>query len=203
MDENIKKTDGTEALQKDGVEQPTKKTVLQVFKSYGYIPITVITVIILFGVILIYGIVPTASMDPTCKAGSLYLGNRLAYATGEVQRGDPILFHFTETDGTEAIYLKRVIGLPGDTVSFLGNKLYVNGQILDESGYLSSDVITVAAEGGPIEYVVPDGCYFVMGDNRENSYDSRYWENPFVQRSAIVGKFLGSVKVPFLADSNG
>lgn len=203
MDENMKGAVTPDSPQGDRAEQAVKKTWGQIIKSYLYIPITVIAVVILFGVILIYGIVPTASMNPTCKPGSLYLGSRLAYVSADVQRGDPVLFHFTEPDGTETIYLKRVIGLPGDTVSFLGNTLYVNGKILDESKYLSSDVTTVAAEGGPIEYVVPDGCYFVMGDNRENSYDSRYWVNPFVQRSAIVGKYLGSVQIPFLADSNG
>lgn len=187
-------------MDKNYISSATKKSKKSLWlrvKAFIYIPVTILVAYLLFGVILIYGIVPTASMEPTCMAGSMYLGNRLAYTPGDVQRGDPIFFHFTEDNGSKAIYLKRVIGLPGDTVSFIEGKVYVNGSPLDESEYLDSTVETDAA-GGVCVFNVPSNCYFVLGDNRTNSYDSRFWENPFVSRDAIIAKYLGSVFIPFL-----
>ena len=75
------------------------------------------------------------------------------------------------------LLVKRVIGLPGDTVSFRDGYVYINGEKLDEP-YLSQQGITAA--GRQEEYTVPEGCLFFMGDNRTGSYDARSWEEPYI-----------------------
>ncbi len=100
--------------------------------------------------------------------------------------GDVIVFK-SPTDA-EKDYIKRVIGIPGDTVSVKEGNVYVNNKKLDQSGFLKSDVITYAGsflkEGQTI--TVPDSSYIVMGDNRPNSSDSREWG--FVPAGSIIGK---------------
>ena len=150
--------------------------------------------LILAKVIFIFGTIPTSSMEPSHKAGSLYFGYRLVDETA-FERGDRILFYYD--DGR--VFFKRVIGLPGDKISFSAHGyIFVNGVKFDESSYLSDDVKTLP--GATTQYIVPDGCYFVMGDNRENSYDSRYWDNPFVSFDDVVGTVWFSVHVPILSD---
>lgn len=78
--------------------------------------------------------------------------------------------------------VKRVIGVPGDKVQLIRGNLYLNDEYVIEDYVANSGIDTTK------EFVVPQGCYFVMGDNRVNSYDSRYWEDPFVKREQVLGK---------------
>lgn len=111
------------------------------------------------------------SMDPSFADGEYLIANKLTYKFSTPQRGDVIIFKRTETDD----YIKRIIGLPGDVVSIKDGKILINGELLDESAYLSSSVYTNGGtylkEGGSIK--VPQGQYFVCGDNRQHSSDSR------------------------------
>src|SRR5579863_3816821 len=115
------------------------------------------------------------SMFPTFKNGEYILTNLIALKTQGVQRGDVIVF--VAPPDHEKDFIKRVIGLPGDTILLKGGFVYLNGKKLDESAYLGSDVRTY---GGAFlkdgeSYTVPPGNYFVMGDNRPFSSDSREW----------------------------
>lgn len=88
------------------------------------------------------------------------------------------------TEVTDAEYLcKRVIAVSGETIEIKAGKVYINNQLLDETSYAenTNDCTTMP------KMTVPDQCVFVMGDNRENSYDSRYWENKFVSLDDIEG----------------
>lgn len=124
--------------------------------------------------------VPTGSMETTVMAGSRIIINRLAYVSENPQRGDIIAFYFPDDGKTQ--YLKRIIGLPGEKIQGIDGKIYINDEPLAES-YIQE---AINDDFGP--YVIPEGAYFVMGDNRNNSLDSRYWIDKFVEKDEIIGK---------------
>ena len=132
--------------------------------------------------IIVNAKIPSASMDPTIMTGDRLIGNRLAYINNDPQRGDIVIFLFP--DNEKEYFIKRVIGLPGETVSIRAGKVYINDseEPLDESAYLT---VTPLGDFGPFE--VPEGAYFMMGDNRNNSMDSRYWNRPYVYKDKILG----------------
>ena len=124
--------------------------------------------------------------------GQYILTNVISYRFSEPQRSDVIIFDSPIRKG-EA-YIKRIIGLPGEKIMISDNKVYIynkeypDGVVLDESAYLAPSVITTVEafmeEGKAVE--IPEDHYFVMGDNRPHSSDSRQWG--FVPRSSIKGK---------------
>ena len=149
--------------------------------------------IILVSVILTYFInttlianaqVPTTSMESTIMADSRIIINRLAYVSSAPVRGDIISFPCPDEAPGSIPFLKRIIGLPGKTIEGKKGKIYIDGMELAES-YIKDSIIE---DFGP--YTVPDNCYFMMGDNRNNSWDSRYWTNKFVNRNDILGKAI-------------
>ena len=124
-------------------------------------------VFILMKAVFFVGYVPTASMEPTLKAGSYIFGIR---NTSKLETGDIIVFHH---DGQ--LLVKRIAGCPGDEID------------RQELAYMKTVAIPVWND--PL-LIVPDGCYFVLGDNAENSIDSRYWDNPYVNQADIVARIL-------------
>lgn len=133
--------------------------------------------------------VPTGSMLDTIQLKDQIIGNRLAYVFSEPQRGDVVIFKYPDDTTGKTIYIKRVIGLPGETVEIIDGKVYINESEtpLDEP-YLNETNQAYKGNWGP--YVVPEGCYFMLGDNRVNSKDSRYWNNTYVSKEKILGKAL-------------
>lgn len=119
------------------------------------------------------------SMRPTLEDGEFVLVNKMSYRLGAVQRGDIIVFHFPLNPKEELI--KRVIGLPGDRVSVQNNQVYINGQMLNEP-YIAQAPIYSG------EWTVLDGQLFVMGDNRNNSNDSKDWG--LLPAENVVGKAI-------------
>ncbi|MDE7479250.1 MAG: signal peptidase I [Lachnospiraceae bacterium] len=124
-------------------------------------------------------LVPTGSMEQTVMTGSRIVINRLAYLYDTPQRGDIVSFYYPD-DG-ETLYLKRVIGLPGEVIEGIDGKVYIDGEVLAD---FTDNVFY--EDFGP--YKIPVDSYFMMGDNRSNSWDSRYWTNKFVNIEDIVGK---------------
>lgn len=135
--------------------------------------------------------VPTGSMENTVETGSRVIVNRIAYLLEDPQRGDIIAFRLP--DDESQLYLKRIVALPGEVIESREGKVYVDGVELAEP-YVRE---LCYMDFGP--YTVPQDSYFMMGDNRNNSWDSRYWKQKYVERSAIVGKavfeFYPEVKV--------
>lgn len=109
--------------------------------------------------------VPTGSMISTINKGDKVIGFRLAYTFSEPKRGDIVMFNSPVED---KIYIKRIIGLPGDHITITDNQLYINGELYEED-YVDSWHNSI----GTTEYDVPKGEYFMMGDNRDGSSDSR------------------------------
>lgn len=132
-------------------------------------------------------VVPSASMYPTIPAispqeFSIITVNKLATELGSIHRGEVVTFYFP--DKPSKVFVKRVVGLPGDTVTVTGNAVYINGKKLNE------DNMNITRSNGTAlgTYHVPAGHYFMMGDNRPPSDDSRLWVHKYVARSAIIGK---------------
>ncbi len=124
-------------------------------------------------------VIPSGSMAPTIKAGSITMVQRRNFE-GEIQRRDIVVFPDPDTQST--LYCKRVIGLPGEEIEIRQGITYINGIELDEP-YIAE---SYTGSFGPCE--IPENCYFLMGDNRTHSYDSRYWNQPFVSEDDIRGK---------------
>jgi len=150
----------------------------------------VIGVVVAFGLktwVVSAAVVPSSSMYPTIPATETHhvyiLDNKLAIDFGrKVFRGEVVVFHYP--DDPKELYVKRVVGLPGDTVEVIANAVYVNGKKLNESNP------NIAKSNLPKlgTYHVPAGHYFMLGDNRLVSRDSRYWVHKYVARSAIIGE---------------
>jgi signal peptidase I len=140
--------------------------------------------------------IPTGSMEPTLNVGDRILVNKLSYHLHSIHQGDIVVFQRppAEDCGGPVVgdLVKRVIGLPGQTISVSGGYVDINGKRLNET-WLPADRQGITGEGPPGNqanlahpYKIPTNDYYVMGDNRLDSCDSRYW-GP-VARSLIVGK---------------
>ncbi|MEW6594946.1 MAG: signal peptidase I [Thermodesulfobacteriota bacterium] len=144
--------------------------------------------------------IPSGSMIPTLLIGDHILVSKFAYGirnpltgavwmpVGEPQRGEVIVFKFPQNPDQD--FIKRVVGIPGDTVQGIDKKVYVNGKELRDpwAVHLDPQLIPGGIQPrdtfGPI--TVPPNALFVMGDNRDNSHDSRFWQ--FVDFRAVKGK---------------
>lgn len=124
--------------------------------------------------------VPSSSMENTIMTDDRVIGLRCAYLFSEPERGDIVVFPYPDDDNVD--FIKRVIGLPGETVEGKDGLAYIDGKPLDEE-YVKD---AIAKDFGP--YEVPKNCYFMMGDNRNDSKDSRYWDNKYVKKNTIKGK---------------
>jgi signal peptidase I len=245
--------DSKKKTEKEKPPGPPKSVIRDYFESF------VVTLIMaLFGMTFVLQAVtvPTASMENTIMVGDYLLVNKFIFSPGdtlfflpqrEIKRGDIIVFKYPgnsrhpERDHTpdrdlrkfEINYVKRVIGLPGESIEFKNNQVFIDGKLLPEhrvsgehpmagrrakdraplntrdieerqpdqtydvyyndltmkranAGNLPGDFYDYAAPGQP--YVIPDDSYFVMGDNRDNSEDSRFW-GP-VARNLIIGRAM-------------
>ena len=144
--------------------------------------IVVVAVLLINNFLLINAKIPSESMENTIMTGDRIFGNRLAYTFGEPERFDIVIFKFP--DDESQLFIKRVIGLPGETVEIRDGKVYIDGSHtpLDDSFTPETPV----GDYGP--YEVPEDCYFMLGDNRNYSKDSRFWQNTYVEEDKILGK---------------
>ncbi len=125
------------------------------------------------------------SMSPTFKTGEQILAEKVSIKFEDIKRNDIVIFK-GETN-KNILVIKRVIGLPGETMQLKDSKVYINGNILKE-GYLASNTLT--SEGkilkSGLDYKIPSDSYVVLGDNRSSSTDSRDWG--FLKKEDIIGK---------------
>ncbi|BCS88373.1 signal peptidase I [Pseudodesulfovibrio sediminis] len=149
--------------------------------------------------------IPSGSMLETLQIGDHLLVTKFAYdvrlpstiwldttdgkvlaKVGDPERGDIIVFKYPNDESVD--FIKRVIGLPGETLEIRNKVVYINGQPIEEpyTRHTKADRRPVRDDFGPVK--IPEGEYFCMGDNREGSHDSRFWGT--VKRSKIVGKAL-------------
>lgn len=167
----------------------------EIWEYVKLIIFVIIIVLVVNNVVLINAKIPSESMENTIMTGDRIFGFRLAYGLNinlfgneishkwkDPERFDIIIFKYP--DDESQLFIKRLIGLPGETVEIRDGKVYIDGSEtpLDDSFVPE----TPTGDYGP--YVVPEDCYFMLGDNREHSRDSRFWDNTFVQFDQIVGK---------------
>ncbi|MDF2543713.1 MAG: hypothetical protein K0S47_3431 [Herbinix sp.] len=126
--------------------------------------------------------IPTGSMENTIMVGDKVITYHLAYLFSDPDRGDIVVFPFP--DDVSVDYIKRIIGLPGETIEGKDGLVYIDGEPLEEDYVLDP----LDSDFGP--YVIPEDSYFMMGDNRTDSADARYWENKFVHKKDIKGQAI-------------
>lgn len=173
-----------------------KPSALREFISWAlYLGAAIILALVIKNYVIINANIPSGSMENTIQIGDDIIGFRLAYKFSEPQRGDIVIFNARDkasevnpnVDSGEK-FIKRIVGLPGETVRITDSKVYINDELLNEP-YIKS---WVALNTGDYEFEVPEGCYLVLGDNRDNSSDARQWYNegkdPYVKESDILAK---------------
>lgn len=128
------------------------------------------------------------SMYPTFHNGDLLLSYLLPVRFDQLRRGDVVVFH--SPNSADKLFIKRIIATVGETVMVQDGKVFVNGKLFDESSYLGPEVMTYggAFMQDGLTVTVPQGTVVVMGDNRENSSDSRAWG--FLDKKKLIGKSL-------------
>ena len=173
-------------------EAPKKNKLKETLDFFIPIIIALIIAMLLKTFVFANAVVPTGSMLNTIHEGDRIIASRIEYYFNDPERYDIIIFKAPDevAKGNEKeFYVKRVIGLPGETVTIVNGVVYIT----DASGttlQAEDDFITACEPTGNFgPYTVPENSYFVMGDNRESSVDSRYWVTTnYVDRDLIIGK---------------
>ena len=196
MDNEEKKTELTEqepeqkteaAPAAEAAEAPKKQKISEWTGWKGWVR-DILCSVLLAALILCFirpSVVRQSSMENTLHEGNYLLLSRQAYRFGSVKRGDIIVFRssLTRENGQDKQLIKRIIGLPGETISIEDGTVYIDGEALEEpytkDGYTLSNLEPVT---------IPEGHVFCMGDNRQNSIDSRSPEVGCVPISNIMGK---------------
>ena len=151
------------------------------------IGLPVLCVYILLAHLVFVTAVMSGSMEPKLKTGNTAVYNRLAYHKSPPERGDIVVFW---SDEFNVHLAKRVIGIPGDHIEFKNGYVFINGKMTDESEYIAEDIETNCGR----TFDVPQNCIFVLGDNREYSYDSRFWLQPYISYDSVEGKYMGQLQ---------
>lgn len=175
-----------------GAAVKKKKSGFAAFWSdFGYLIVTAVVVVLVFRVILQLSWVPSGSMETTIPKKTLLISWQLPYVMGDPvpERGNIVTFWSDELD---KLLVKRVIGLPGDTVSFSGGYVYINGQRLEEE-YLDQQGGTISPDQS--SFTVPEGCLFFLGDNRSGSNDARYWEESYIPVGNVKAHVLLAISL--------
>lgn len=153
----------------------------KILKAIIIYVILVVIFVVLFQTVFMLSFVPSSSMEGTIKTNSVVFSTMYDVEKEDLERYD--ILTFIAPDDPDVTYIKRLIGLPGETIEVKEGKVYADGVELDDSFIKDSQ-----NRVGDGIYTVPEGCYFFLGDNRNNSKDSRFWENPYVPVEDIQAK---------------
>lgn len=191
--EDLIEVSSQEDLVRDKKENKIKLVFLKIFDILFKPVIGFIFVFVLFKTVIFHGYIPSPSMENTLMTNSFVIGERVSLVLDKnsIKRYDIIVFKAQMLNGADEHYVKRVIGLPGDKIKITENDILVNGEPTIKDFVSSEDPTQVMDIG---EFTVPEDSYFVAGDNRSNSYDSRKWSNKFIKRESVVSKVLFSYR---------
>ena len=159
-----------------------KKIARELFWWIKTLAIALVCAILINNTLIAHAQVISGSMESTIMTGSRVMGSRISYVLNQPERFDIILFD--PPYDAPMLYVKRIIGLPNETVVIIDGNVYIDGSNIP----LDDSFINEPARGNYGPFFVPNGSYFVMGDNRNRSSDSRHWANSFVPHENIVGR---------------
>jgi len=182
------------------LEQPADRRSKGVFREYAESIIIALILALLIRAFVVQAFkIPSGSMEDTLLIGDHLLVSKFIYGTKipftdkvvlkirDPKRGDVVVFEYPEDPRKD--FIKRIIGLPGDVVEGKDKKLYVNGQLYENPHAVHKEAEIIPGANSPRDtfgpITVPQDCYFTMGDNRDRSYDSRFWK--FVRRDQLKG----------------
>jgi len=171
-------------------------------RTYGKtIAITIIVVFVIRWKVVEPFFIPSSSMEPTLNRLDRILVSKIAYAVGRPERWDVVVFRRANPgDGSERRsrnFVKRIVGLPGETLQIVGGEIYINGERKEKPENIRRISYSNMGKWGTKEAVsIPANSYFVLGDNSDFSNDSRGWSNPFVARAEIIGKAVTVIWPP-------
>mgnify|MGYP006383857167 FL=1 len=179
-----------EVKQADNEQEEQKSSPLrEILDFLAPIIIALVIAMILKYVVFANAIIPTGSMLNTIHENDRVIASRLSYKFNEPERYDIAIFKYP--DNEEQLFVKRIIGLPGETVSIQDGTVYITGEDGKTTQLEDSFVAPENKDHYNGTFVVPEDCYFVMGDNRDNSVDSRYWiTTNYVSKDKLVGQVL-------------
>jgi signal peptidase I len=138
--------------------------------------------------------VPTGNMIPTIQIGDTCVVNKFEYSNNPIQRFDIVVFNAPEWvkkelgESSDAKYISRVVGLPNEKIEIRKGKVYINDKLLDEP--FEKIIREDDPENDFSAIVIPENEYFILGDNRPQSLDSRYWKPPTIKKESILGKVV-------------
>ena len=160
------------------------------WKEWGEVVLFLAAVFVIFKFIIQIAWVPSGSMETTLPTKSAMLGWQLPFVVADPvpERGDIVTFWDEEM---QRVLVKRVIGLPGDHITFQDGYTYINGEKLAED-YLPEQGVTISAR---TEFDVPEGCLFLMGDNRTGSFDCRAFSQPYIPLEKVQGETLLAISI--------
>ena len=170
-------------MSKENADKEQKRSFKR--EAFSWIACIVVTILLtefILNFVIINANIPSGSMENTIMTNDKLIALRTSYWFNDPKRGDIIIFKYP--DDPSKIFIKRVIGLPGETVTVKDGKVYIDGKEQTQAVSFCPEEMT--GSFGP--YEVPEDSYFVMGDNRNNSLDSRYWNNTYVKKEAILAK---------------
>jgi len=155
--------------------------------AFGWVKTIVFAVVFALAInnfVIVNASIPTASMESTIRVNDRIVAFRLAYLFSEPETFDIVVFRRPQE--SQLLYVKRIIGVPGDEVNIEDGRVFVN----DAEEPLRYDFVNGELFGnfGPV--TVPEGKFFVLGDNRGNSNDSRTWSHTFIDRDQVLGKVV-------------
>ena len=165
----------------DGIREIDLRGLKEFLKDTSKYIVVSILVLILFIYIISFQQILGPSMEPNYNEGEVYLLNKIKYKLFDIKRFDVIVLKSKKSK----FMIKRIIGLPGEKIEYKDNNLYVNGKILEEKFKITGKTTDFNIEKLN-KTIIPEDSYFVLGDNRENSEDSRVFG--FVKKDEIVGK---------------
>jgi len=164
----------------------TKKTLTEIFSFAKIIVVAAVFALFLNNFVLVNAKIPSGSMENTIMTGDRVVAFRLSYLFSSPGRFDIVVF--PNPDNTDELNIKRIIGMPGETVRIFDGDVFINGEILEEASNFAKQNYNSFFWGDFGPYNVPYDRFFVLGDNRNNSTDSRHWYNTTVAEDQIIGR---------------